>query len=202
MKIRTKLLLKRFFKEQLWQLLIVVAFLLISAFIFEKYIESVMFCIAHTVIRNKFNKQYHSNSVAICLCLTLGIAWVSIANTLPIGISIISTIPICFLVAYIGFIAQDRVDILIENRKLKKELDEVVQQVREQQNVDLYSMSEGDLRQFGATHGLSVIQQDILVHRIIDHLKINDICKYRNYSRTTIRYHMSEIRNKLNRDII
>lgn len=125
MKIRTKLLLKRFFKEQLWQLLIVVAFLLISAFVFEKYIESVMFCIAHTVIRNKFNKQYHSNSVAICLCLTLGIAWVSIANTLPIGISIISTIPICFLVAYIGFIAQDRVDLILYKKQLKKQLEEL-----------------------------------------------------------------------------
>lgn len=202
MKIRNKLRLKRFFKEQLWQLLIVIAFLLILAFIFNKYIESIMFCVAHTIIRNKFKKQYHSNSTALCLCLTLGIAWVCISYTLPIGISIISTIPICFLVAYIGFVAQDRLDKIIENTKLKSQLDGIISKLNEYENINLYAMEEPQLRQFGASKGLSIIQQDILVHRIIDNLKISEICSYRNYSRTTIKYHIGEIKQKLNIDNI
>jgi DNA-binding CsgD family transcriptional regulator len=59
-------------------------------------------------------------------------------------------------------------------------------------------MSKEELRQHGASKGLTEIQQDILVHRIIDNLKISEICDYRKYGRTTIKYHIGEIKKKLN----
>lgn len=63
-------------------------------------------------------------------------------------------------------------------------------------------MEEKELRNYGASNKLSEIQQDILVMRVIEHLKISEICKYRNYSRTTIKYHISQIKYKLNIDEI
>ena len=63
-------------------------------------------------------------------------------------------------------------------------------------------MSETELRIFGASKFLSSVQQDILVDRIIYNLKISQICKLRNYSRSTIKYHISEIKNKLSIDTL
>ena len=53
----TQLKIERFFTEILWQMLIVFAFIFICAWIFDKYIEAVLFCISHTVIRMIFEKH-------------------------------------------------------------------------------------------------------------------------------------------------
>ena len=115
-----KLKIEKFFTEQLWQLLLVVAFLFFSAFVFDKYIESILFCISHTLIRNAFKKQYHCGTTALCLTFTLGIAWFGINITMPITLSIVSSNVVCFIVAFLGFIAQDRLDLYVFKKKLEK----------------------------------------------------------------------------------
>lgn len=189
-----KLKIEKFFTEQLWQLLIVIAFLFISAFIFNKYVESILFCISHTFIRNAFKKQYHCGTTALCLSFTLGIGWIGITTSLPLEVSSLSSVPICFIIAFLGFIAQDRIDIII----LTKGLETEIANLKENNKIELYKMTEEQLRQFGASKGLSETQQDILVYKVIEHLKISEICEYRNYGRTTIKYHISEIKRKLN----
>lgn len=198
MKTSSKLKLERFFKEQLWQLLLVVAFLLLFAWIFNKYIECVMFCIAHQVIRTSFRKQYHLQETYLCLFLTLSIAWFGISTMLPMAVSVLSSIPLVFIICLLGYVAQDRVDCRILNVKLQGELDSALSRIKELECIDLYKMSETELRQYGACLGLSDIQQDILVHRVIDNLKISEICELRCYGRTTIKYHIKEIKQKLN----
>ena len=157
-----KLKIEKFFVEQLWQLLLVVAFLFICAFVFNKYIESFLFCISHTLIRNAFRKQFHCGKTAICLSFTIAIAWVGVTTTLPLDISIISSLPICFIIAFLGFIAQDRLDIYVLNKNLSKQ----IQELKTQQNIDLLKMTPKELRLFGASKGLTDLQQDILVYRI------------------------------------
>lgn len=73
-----------------------------------------MFCIAHTCIRNAFDKQFHFNSTAYCLSLTLAIIWFAIPITTSLTASLLGSIPIAFLICFFGFIAQDRVDLLKE----------------------------------------------------------------------------------------
>lgn len=123
MKLKTKLLIEKFFTEQLWQLLIVIAFLFICSFIFNRYIECIFFCVSHTIIRNAFKKQFHCGTTAMCLSFTLGIGWIGITTMLPLEISLLSSVPVCFIIAGLGFIAQDRLDLIILNAKLKKELE-------------------------------------------------------------------------------
>lgn len=200
MKTSSKLKIERFFKEQLWQLLLVVAFLFFFAWLFDKYIECVMFCIAHQVIRTSFRKQYHLQETYLCLFLTLSIGWFGISTMLPMAVSVLSSVPLVFIICFLGYIAQDRVDYQILNVKLQGELDKALARVKELENIDLYKMSEDELRQYGSCLGLSEIQQDILVHRIIDNLKISEICDIRGYGRTTIKYHIKEIKRKLNID--
>lgn len=204
MKINKQLKIEKFFKEQLWQHLIVVAFVFICAWLFDKYIEAVLFCTSHFFIRKYFDKQYHCDhkmyavATLLCLSLTLTIAYFGIANCLPLTVSLLSTIPLCFFISWVGYLAQDRIDNIADNKSLTKEIDNLLKKIKEYENIDLYKLTEQELRQYGASKQLSEIQQDILVMRVIEHLKISEICRYRNYGRTTIKYHIAEIKKKLN----
>ena len=117
---RFRLKVERFFTEQIWQHLIVVAFIFTCAWLFDKYAEAVMFCLAHFFVRKPFEKQYHCGTTAICLMTTLTIAFFGIATVLPVSVSLLSTVPICFGISWVGYIAQDRLDLLVVNKKLRE----------------------------------------------------------------------------------
>lgn len=71
-----------------------------------------MFCIAHICIRRVFEKQFHFSSTAYCLTLTLGIIWFAIPVTMPMATSLLSSIIIAFAICFVGYLAQDRVDLM------------------------------------------------------------------------------------------
>ena len=114
--VECRLKIKRFFKEQLWVHLIVFGSIFACSWLFGKYIEGILFCICHTSIRVTFDKQFHFNKTALCLLLTLSIIWFSIPITLPLHISLLSCIPVSFLISFFGYLAQDRVDLLVYKR--------------------------------------------------------------------------------------
>ena len=197
-RVKLKLKLEKFLRYELWQHIIVIAFVFLCGWLFDKIIQAVMFSLAHIVIRKYFDKQYHCGITATCMFTTLSIAFFGIMYTFPLALSLLSTIPICFVICWVGFIVQDRVDHILANKDLQNQIDNLVSKVAEYENINLYKMTETELRQYGASKMLSEIQQDILVMRVIEHLKISEICKYRNYGRTTIKYHIAEIKKKLN----
>ena len=57
-KTRLKLRFEKFLKEELWQYTLVIAFVFTCAWLFDRCVEAVMFCVAHIVIRKYFDKQY------------------------------------------------------------------------------------------------------------------------------------------------
>lgn len=118
LKIRLKS--EKFIKEELWQLLIVVAFVVLFAWIFNKFIETLIFCLTHIIIRPKFDKQYHSKFTSICLFITLNIAFWCILFCLPINISLLFCIPLACFVCWIGFIFEDRLFEKNKNKELLK----------------------------------------------------------------------------------
>ena len=197
-KIAFKLKIEKFFKEQLWQHIIVVAFVCFCAWLFNKPFEAIMFCIAHLVIRPRFDKQFHCGTTTLCLITTLGIGYLGISRSLPVSISLLSAIPVAFVVCWVGYLAQYKIDLLKYSHSLEAQIDDITAKIKEFQQIDLYKMSEDDLRAYGASKMLSEVQQDILVMRVLEHLKISEICKYCNYGRSTIKYHIAEIKKKLN----
>ena len=201
-KTRFKLRFEKFLKEELWQHILVIAFVFTCAWLFNKYVEAVMFCVAHIVIRKYFDKQYHSGSIAVCMFITLSVIFFGTAYALPTAISLLSTIPMCFAISWVGYITQDRIDNLRNNKILQNELDNALAKISYYEKLNIYKMSETELRQYGASRGLSELQQDIIVMRVIEHLKISEICRYRNYGRTTIKYHIAQIKQKLDIETI
>ena len=130
-KLELQLKFQKFFVEQFWQLALVVAFISFYAWLFDKPIEAVLFCISHFIIRALFDKQFHCGTTAMCLTLTLSIGFFGIASCLPLSVSLLSTIPICFGIAAIGYIAQDRVDALKEAKRLRNNVAELQNQLSE-----------------------------------------------------------------------
>lgn len=174
-----KLILKseRFIKEQLWQSLLVIAFILFCAYIFNKPFESVMFCISHIVIRKRFDKQYHCNTTIKCLTLTCSIILFSLFITLSIRISLLSTIPICYFIAWVGYILQDRIDFKLENQNLNNQINELT-------TINLKALSEDELYKLCKENGLTDIQCDIVKYLIIDELKNSEIYRLIGYSKS------------------
>lgn len=172
------------------------------ALLLGKFFEGIVAVFTYFLLRYKFDKTFHCKNMWICVILSILMCWIMIAMTLPLNISLLSGVVVALVDCYILYKIKDYYDIKEAIEKLKEKVDELSEEINKNKDKFLYSMNEGDLRQFGATHGLSVIQQDILVNRVIDHLKISEICKYRNYGRTTIKYHIGEIKQKLNIDNI
>ena len=124
-RVKLQLKLEKFFKYELWQHIIVIAFVFLCGWLFDKIIQAVMFSVAHIVIRKYFDKQYHCGTTATCMFTTLSIAFFGIMYTLPLALSLLSTIPICFLICWIGYVVQDRIFLTTSDFEVV-ELDDIV----------------------------------------------------------------------------
>lgn len=178
-KILLKLKLKDFIRYRLWQYLIVFSSIALCSWFFDRWIEGLMLCVAHTCIRHNFNKQFHFNSTAYCLILTLSLIWFTIPITLPIGVSLLSSIPIAFIICFVGFIAQDRVDALFEIKRLNKYVNELLETITHK---DIYAMSEKELYEHCRNCGLSEEDCRIAYFIVIERLKGRELYDAIGYS--------------------
>lgn len=123
---RTALLLKieKFIVEQLWQLLLVVAFVVLCGWLFDKQFEAILFGAAHFFVRPSFKKQFHCSTTSLCLALTTTIAFFGIMAILPFNISLLSAIPLAFFVSWVGFIAQDRIDLALTMKNMRSYIEQ------------------------------------------------------------------------------
>lgn len=117
---KLKLLIKDFITDELWIYVIIIGSIALCSWIFNRWLEGLMFVIAHLVIRRVFDKQFHFSETAYCLILTLAIVWFAIPITLSVTTSLLSSIIIAFIVCFVGYVAQDRVDLLKEKRMAKR----------------------------------------------------------------------------------
>lgn len=111
---KLKLSVKDFITDELWIYVIIIGSIALCSWIFNRWLEGLMFVIAHLVIRRVFDKQFHFSETAYCLILTLAIVWFAIPITLSVTTSLLSSIIMAFIVCFVGYVAQDRVDLLKE----------------------------------------------------------------------------------------
>lgn len=115
-KLKIKLAIRDFIVDELWVYAIILGSVALCSWLFNRWIEGAMLIVAHLIIRRVFDKQFHFSETAYCIMLTLGIVWFAIPMTLPISESLLSSIPIAFIICFVGYIAQDRVDLLLEKK--------------------------------------------------------------------------------------
>lgn len=172
-RVKLQLNIEKFIKEQLWQMLIVFAFVFMCAWLFNKYVESVLFCISHTIIRMYFDKQYHCGTTALCMFTTLSVAFFGIASILPMSISLLSTIPICYLISWIGYIVQDRIDCLLVIKKLTSKT--------------IWQMSENELVDYCYAKGVRGDMLEFVVMILIHEMKYEEIGNKLGYAVPTLK---------------
>jgi DNA-binding CsgD family transcriptional regulator len=170
-------------KTVLGYVVILVALFFVS-WICEKVINTIIILMSYGATRWAFPLTYHAKTDRGCIMFSIGCFSIAIIIALPITLSIIGSVIVGMAISTFMFFLQYFLDLMAYQKAKEKEY--------------LYKMTENELRQHGASKGLSEIQQDILVHRIIENLKISEICEYRKYGRTTIKYHIGEIKKKLN----
>ena len=74
----------------------------IPAIIFGKWVEAIIFVLCHTFIRPQFEKEYHHILPSICRTITAIVFFFGISFVLPIEISLMSAIPICYFIGWVG----------------------------------------------------------------------------------------------------
>lgn len=174
-----KIRLKDFIKQQLWVYLVVFASIVLCSWVFNKWIEGIAFCIAHTAIRTAFDKQFHFNTTAYCLSLTLAIIWFAIPVTLPLATSLLSSIPIAFLICFFGYLAQDRLDKARKIRQLENHTKELIDKIMHKQ---IFAMSEEELYAHCRSRGLDDADCKIAYFLIIERLKGKELYEAIGYS--------------------
>lgn len=174
-----KIRLKDFLRDQLWIYLIVIASIALCSWIFDRWIEGAMFCIAHIVIRNAFDKQFHFNTIAYCLSLTLALIWFAIPITLSVSVSLLSSIPIAFLICFVGYLAQDRIDLQKDVKRLDNHVRELLDKIMHK---DIFAMNEDELYEHCRNRGLSEEDCKIAYFIIIERLKGKELYAAINYS--------------------
>lgn len=133
--------IRLFFHYQIWQYLLVIASVCLCSYLFNKWMEGIAFCIAHCVLRYKMNYVYHSKN--FCIQLTLFIIWCCIPSVVSTNISLLASIPVAFLICWIGCVVQEKNILFKKNTKLKAENDEFIERLKPKPfNVDACSRDE------------------------------------------------------------
>lgn len=181
--------------------LLVMGSVFVVATIFSKYFEAICFLVAFFSLRYKFDTTYHSDSIVICMALTVSIFSISVIICPPIYMYILVSILCAYIDCLCLWFIQDWLNKIKENKILNTQLYETIMQLKHYKNIDLYKMSETELRQYAQSKGLSEVICDTLVLKIIHNYRWVDIQKERNYSKDGIRYHKKQIISKLNVDL-
>ena len=188
MKVTTKIKLKLFAFDLTFEL-IVNSIILTMAYFSNKIVETLAFYLSWRVFRFAVPKIFHFKGKTpfmsilgcmVCSCLVFGVA---IQLMLPISISIFSSVLVGILMNFILYKIQDYLD-------LKKEV--------AKETINIYKMTEDELRKYAISKHLSEMMIDTLVLKVIHNYRWVDIRNERNYTRTGMDYHKQTIEKKLN----
>ena len=91
------------------------------------------------------------------------IAFFGIMHTFPVALSLLSAIPICWFISWIGFIAQDRVDCYSLIKKLK--------------NKSIWEMEENELADYCYAKGVRGDMLEFVIMVLIYQMKYEEIGK-------------------------
>lgn len=110
-------------KNTILAIIVSVIAIFVPSFVLDKYIEGVCFFICHWLIREQFPKQYHHIVPAICRLITSVVFFFGVSFVLPLTWSMISAIPICYFISWIGFTKKNADDYELKYERLKEELE-------------------------------------------------------------------------------
>lgn len=119
MRLRTKIKIK----NTILAIIVSVVAIFVPSLIFNKWLEGVVFFICHWLIREQFPKQYHCTTHAMCRLITSVVFFFGVSFILPLGWSLVSAIPICYFISWVGFTKKQADFYEFQYEKLKHDLE-------------------------------------------------------------------------------
>ena len=119
---------------------VIFAGIFVSAYFNYKIIESIFLFVAYLVLRYAFPKTFHHNNFYKCIFWSIATFWVAIPNTMPITLSLFSSVLIGFVITFILYKVEDYVETKIA---LKEYTDKTI-----------WVMDENELRQYCRLKGI------------------------------------------------
>lgn len=188
MKAITKIKLKIFAINFTFEL-VINSIILGIAYLSGKILETLGFYLAWITFRHAFPKICHFRTnnpiVSICGCLicSVGCFVLAMRLMLPIYISIFSSVLVGIIINFGLYKIEDYL-------QMKRQIAE--------NSIDIYKMSEDELRNYAKSKGLSEMIIDTLVLKVVHNYRWCEIRDERDYTRHALDYHRKRINEKLN----
>lgn len=169
--------------------LIVNSIVLFIGYMADKLVLTLLFYLPFHLLRYAVPKVYHARkskpliNLVKCILQSSLCYFVAIKFMLPTGVSVFSSVAAGIGVNLILYAIQNYSDFKIEQSK---------------QEINIYSMTEDELRAYARIRGLSETTIDTLVLRVIHNYRWVEIQNERNYSKEGIKYHKKLICKALN----
>lgn len=110
-------------KNLLLAIIVSVVAIFIPSFLFNKWVEGIVFFLCHWFVRYQYPKQYHHIIPAMCRLITSLVFFFGVSFVLPFGLSLFSAIPITYLISWVGFTKKQADYYEIKYTKLKDKLE-------------------------------------------------------------------------------
>lgn len=158
----------------------IIAILTGIAYCMNSVIELYIMLISFLIAKQRYKYKFHCKSSLQCLLLSVGVFVIALRVTLPLGTSYICS-GICGLViAYVGQYAGESKFIREDYAYIEPRYNTLIEEQRKQ---DVYSLSEDDLRKYCRSFNFDEIDEEIVIQRLIYHLKGKDLYDKIGYSK-------------------
>lgn len=158
----------------------IVAILTGIAYCMNSVVELYTMLISFLITKQRYKYKFHCKSSLQCLLLSVGVFVIALRVTLPLGTSYICS-GICGLViAYVGQYAGESKFIREDYAYIEPRYNDLIEEQRKQ---DVYSLSEDDLRKYCKSFNFDEIDEEIVIQRLIYHLKGKDLYDKIGYSK-------------------
>lgn len=158
----------------------IIAILTGIAYCMNSVVELYTMLISFLIAKQRYKYKFHCKSSLQCLLLSVGVFVIALRVTLPLGTSYICS-GICGLViAYAGQYAGESKFIREDYAYIEPRYNALIEEQRKQ---NVYSLSENDLRKYCRSFNFDEIDEEIVIQRLIYHLKGRDLYDKIGYSK-------------------
>ena len=164
----------------------------IPSWLTGKWFEGVVFFICHWLIREQFPQQYHHIIPSVCRVITSVTFFFGVSFILPFTLSLISAIPINYLIGWIGFTKKECDTYQSKYEKLKSKLEE-------NKNFSVEHCTEDELIIRCRQLSLSEENTKLAIEFFIKKTKHSELAEYLCIEEKSVQERKRRLKQKLNK---
>lgn len=158
----------------------IVLALTVIAYFMNSIVELYLMLISFLIAKQKYKYKFHCKSSLQCLILSVGIFVIALRITFPVSVSYVCSGMCGLIIAYIGQYEGESKFIREDYSYIEPRYNALLEL---QNKRNIYSLSEEDLRAYCKSFNFDEIDEEIVVQRLIYHLKGRELYDKIGYSK-------------------